>query len=151
MEVKILNQSDNPLLSRKQVTVEVEHDKAGTPDRAAIRKAIASRLSAKPESVFIVKMRTITGVHRTRCYVDVYDTPDVARKVLPEHLVERNFPSPKKEKEKPPEKEIAKTEAKPKAELQPKPEPKPKGEEKPKAKAEPKKEEPKRAGPRKEK
>ncbi len=149
MEVKILNQSDNPLLSRKQVTVEVEHDKAGTPDRAAIRKAIASRLSAKPESVFIVKMRTVTGVHRTRCYVDVYDTPDVARKVLPEHLVERNFPSPKKEK--PPEKEIAKTEAKPKAEPQPKPEPKPKGEEKPKAKAEPKKEEPKRAGPRKEK
>jgi len=147
LEIKVINESNNPLLSRREVTVDVEHEKAGTPDKASIRKAVASRLKAKPESVFIVEMHTATGLHRTRCHIDVYDDPEFGRKVLPKHLIERNFPSPAKpaKKEAKETKPEAKPETKPKAEGPPKPQPKekaeaaPKLEPKGKAKTEPKK------------
>lgn len=117
MEVKIVKQSYNPLLNRKEVQVEVEHPGAGTPDRSAIRKSLAARLNAKPECVFVVSMESRTGSHGTFCHVDVYDSPDIARKVLQPHIVERNFPSEKpkeaKEEKAPPPKPAVKPAEKP--------------------------------------
>lgn len=126
MEIRILSQTENPLLRRREVTVEVDQGKGGTPDRTAVRKAIASRLNAKPETVYVVKMQTLTGMHRTICNVDVYESPDIAKTVLPSYVVERNFPSEKKEEKKETPKPGAKAETpKPKGKAEEKAKPKP--------------------------
>jgi len=124
LEIRILTQTENPLLRRREVTVEVDQGKSGTPDHTAVRKAIASRLNANPETVYIVKMQTLTGMHRTICNVDVYESPDIAKTVLPRYVVERNFPSDKKVEKKETPKPGARAEtSKPKAEEKGKPKP----------------------------
>jgi len=141
VEIKVLDQAYNPLLKRKEVKVEITHSGAGTPDRFMIRKELASRLNVKLDNLYVVGMETKTGMGKTRCNAEVYDTPETARKITPNYVIIRNKPPEERKKEaKPAEapKKPEKKEGKP---------PEPKKEEK---KPEPKKEEKKLPEPRKE-
>jgi ribosomal protein S24E len=99
VEIKILGQAYNPLLKRKEVKVEVTHSGAGTPDRFMIRKELASRLDAKLDNIYVVDAESRTGMERTRCYVEVYDAPERARKIVPRYIIDRNKPPEERKKE----------------------------------------------------
>ena len=125
----------NPLLKRKELSVEVEHENAGSPSRVSLREAVATKLNAKAENVFVLEISTRTGSQSSVCEIQVYDDPDTAKKTVPRHIQIRNLPSEERKKLKESKKtEEAKAE-KPKAE-KPKAEAKP---EKPKAEAKPEK------------
>jgi len=99
VEIKVLGQVYNPLLKRKEVKVEITHSGAGTPDRFMIRKELASRLEVKLDNVYVVDMETKTGMEKTRCDVEVYDTPERARKIVPSYITARNKPLEERKKE----------------------------------------------------
>ena len=131
MEIKVNNEFYNPLLKRKELTLEIEHTGEGTPQRFDIRKRMASKLNTKIENVFVVSLDTSTGLHRSTCSLQVYDDSRAALSTVPKHLAARNLPPEERAKvkeakgakpakaAKPPEKREAKpskeSEAKPAA------------------------------------
>ena len=92
MEIKVSNELYNPLLKRKEITLEIEHTGEGTPQRFDIRKRMASKLNAKIENVFVVSLDTSTGLQRSTCTLQVYDDSRAASSTVPEHIATRNLP-----------------------------------------------------------
>ena len=111
MKLKVLNEKYNPLMKRKEVDIEVVHEKAGTPDRSSLRKDLIIECKSEENNLYIINFQTQTGTNRSICYAEIYDDAEYAREVLPKYIINRNFPpkeeeKPKEEKsptEKPPE------------------------------------------------
>jgi small subunit ribosomal protein S24e len=96
MEVKIVSKKYNPLLKRKEVIFEVEHEKVkGTPPRLEIRAKLADMLKMKLEQVYVRKMETRTGTMIALGEANAYDTIDQAMLIEPKYVIERNTPKEK--------------------------------------------------------
>jgi len=134
LDFKIKQDTYNPLLKRKEVSVEVDHDGQGTPSRIDLRKAIATKYGTKPENVYVVDIDTKTGTQSAVCAVQVYDDSQTAQRVVAKYIQIRNLPPEERKRVR--EEQAKKQEAKPKAE-KPKPAEKPaaKPAEEPKAEA----------------
>jgi len=103
MDIKIIAQKYNPLLKRKEVVFEVNHEKVkGTPSRLEIRAKLAKLLKMKLEQVYVRKMETKTGTMIALGEANGYDTAEQAMLIEPKYVIERNTPKEKaKEAEKP--------------------------------------------------
>jgi small subunit ribosomal protein S24e len=145
MDLKIREDTYNALLKRKEVSLEVNHDGAGTPSRTDLRKAVATKYGTKPENVYVVDVETRTGTQSAVCEIQVYDDAEAGKRTVPRHIQTRNLPVEErkqvreKEKESAAKKEEKKEETKPKKKEEqklpsPKPEEKPKQEGKPEQK-----------------
>lgn len=134
MDFKIKQDTYNPLLKRKEVHVEIDHDGQGTPSRIDLRKAIATKYGTKPENVYVIDVETKTGTQSAMCSIQIYDDAKTAQNVVPKHIQIRNLPpDERKRKEEQAKKEEAKTKAeKAKPTEKPKPSEKPKPAEQPK-------------------
>jgi ribosomal protein S24E len=133
VEIKVLNESYNPVMKRKEMKVEVLHTSAGTPERYATRKALSEKLNAKLDNLYVLDMITGTGTQSTICQIELYEDPKSAIHIVPKHIVTRNLPAEERKKLKE-GKEGAKKVAKPAP--QKKPEKPEKKEEKPAGKPE---------------
>jgi len=100
MELKVSNEVYNPLLKRKEVSIEIDHKGEGTPQRFDVRKRMASKFGAKIENVFVIDLRTSTGVEKTICSLQIYDDSASAASTVPEHLAIRNLPPEERAKKK---------------------------------------------------
>jgi small subunit ribosomal protein S24e len=114
LDFKIRQDTYNPLLKRKEVHVEVDHDAGGTPSRTDLRKAIATKYNTKPENVYVLNVETKTGTQSALCEVEVYDDPQSAQRTVPKYIQVRNLPPEERKRIK--EQEAKKEEPKPKAE-----------------------------------
>ena len=94
MEVKILQQKENPLLKRKEIRFEVKHDAVSTPPRLEIRRAVADALRAKIDLLFIKKYETGPGMQTATGIANLYDTTEQAKLIEPEYIYKRNVPPP---------------------------------------------------------
>ena len=92
MEVKILQQKENPLLKRKEIRFQVKHDAVSTPPRLEIRRAVADALRAKIDLLFVKKCETGPGMHTAIGVANLYDTAEQAKLIEPEYIVKRNVP-----------------------------------------------------------
>ena len=98
MEVKILSENENPLLKRREVVFQVEHNQTGsTPPRLEVRNAIAKILKTDVSLVFIKKLETKTGTRKSVGLANVYDSLEHAKLIEPEYIVKRNMPEKPKE------------------------------------------------------
>jgi small subunit ribosomal protein S24e len=138
LDFKVKDDIYNPLLKRKEVRVEVDHEGGGTPSRVDLRKAVASKFDTKPENVYVLDIESSTGTQKALCVVEVYDDPQSAQRTVPKYIQVRNLPVDERKRVR--EEQAKKEEAKPKPE-------KPKAE---KAKAEKPKEVPKEEKPKQE-
>lgn len=117
MEMKIIEDKRNLLMNRREIELEVTHPKSGTPDRFTIRKALASKAGSKLENVYVLDIRSTTGMNKSLCRADVYESPQAAQEVLPKHVLARNMSPEEKakteqvKKEKRPEEKKAKKKA----------------------------------------
>jgi small subunit ribosomal protein S24e len=89
MDVEIVSEEENPMLRRTDVTFEVTHDEA-TPERLSVRDSLAAMLNKDAEEVVVRRLDTRFGMRQTVGEARVYDTPDAARDVEQEHMLERN-------------------------------------------------------------
>jgi small subunit ribosomal protein S24e len=100
MDIKILSETENPLLKRKEVVFQVEHNQTGsTPPRTEVKEAIANALKKDASLVFIKKMETKTGTRKAIGIANIYDSVEHAKLVEPEYILKRNMPVGKQEKE----------------------------------------------------
>jgi len=93
----------------------------------------------RPESVYVIDVRTKTGTQSAFCEVQVYDDNESARRTVAKYIQTRNLPPEERKRVK--EQETKKAEAKPKTE---RPKEKP-AEEKPKQETKATSEAPKKA------
>jgi small subunit ribosomal protein S24e len=114
LDFKVKQDTYNPLLKRKEVSIEVEHGGQGTPSRVDLRKAVASKFSTKPENVYVIEVETKTGTQNALCLVEVYDDAQTAQQTVPKHIQTRNLPPEERKQVR--EQEAKKEEPKPKVE-----------------------------------
>jgi len=112
VDLRVKQDTYNPLFKRKEVSLEVEHDGAGTPSRVDLRKAVAAKFNTKVDNVYVIDVETSTGTQNAECLVEVYDDAKVAEQTVPKHIQTRNLPTEERKKAR--EQEEKKEEAKPK-------------------------------------
>ncbi|MBC7130640.1 30S ribosomal protein S24e, partial [Candidatus Bathyarchaeota archaeon] len=98
MEIKILEDKENPLLKRKEITFQIKHDNTGsTPSRMEVKEALARTLNKDANLIFIQKIETKTGTRTAIGWANVYETSEQAKLIEPEYIIKRNIPEEKKE------------------------------------------------------
>jgi len=103
MEIKIISEKENPLLKRKEINFQIDHNETGnTPPRLEVRKAVAAVLKKDLDLVFVKKFETRTGTHIAVGIANVYDSAEQAKLIEPEYIIKRNVPpeQPKEKEEK---------------------------------------------------
>jgi len=98
MEIKIISQKQNPLLKRKEIQFDVQHEAGSTPPRLEVRRAVAAALKANVDLVFIKRFETRTGTQSAAGTAHLYESAEQAKLIEPEYVVKRNIP-PEKPKE----------------------------------------------------
>ena len=99
--MKITSKEYNPLLKRKEITFEVNHEKTGgTPARLDVRKELATALKLDIDLVYIKKMTTKTGTRIAVGTANAYDSAEQAKLVESKHILVRNTPLKKPEETK---------------------------------------------------
>jgi small subunit ribosomal protein S24e len=106
MEIKIISEKYNPLLKRKEVIFQVEHEQIrGTPPRFEVRTKLAEMLKINLDRIYVKKLETKTGTMVALGEANAYDSVEQAMFIEPKFVIERNTPKEKEEKpEKPEEK-----------------------------------------------
>jgi small subunit ribosomal protein S24e len=89
MDVDIIEESENPMLHRTDVRFEVTHEEA-TPSRLSVRDSLAAMLNKDAGEVVVHELDTKFGMRRTVGYAKVYDSPEHARDVEQDHMLDRN-------------------------------------------------------------
>jgi small subunit ribosomal protein S24e len=89
MEIDIIEEDENPMLHRTDVRFQLLHDDA-TPSRLSVRDSLAAKLNKDADEVVVHELDTKYGMRKTVGYAKVYETPEHARDVEQDHMLERN-------------------------------------------------------------
>lgn len=93
MEIEILDETENPMLHRTDVTFQVTHDEA-TPERLSVRDSLAAKLGKDADEVVIRELNTKFGMRTTIGQAKVYDDETFAREVERQYVLDRNKITP---------------------------------------------------------
>ncbi|XVH32645.1 30S ribosomal protein S24e [Haloferacaceae archaeon DSL9] len=89
MDVEVISEDENPMLHRSDIRFAIIHDEA-TPSRLSVRDSLAAKLDKNSDEVVIHELDTKFGMRKTIGYAKVYETPEFAREVEQEYMLERN-------------------------------------------------------------
>ena len=89
MDVDIISEEENPMLHRTDIRFETTHEEA-TPSRLSVRDSLAAKLDKDSEEVIVHELDTKFGMRKTVGYAKVYDSPEYARDVEQNHMLDRN-------------------------------------------------------------
>lgn len=89
MDIVIINEDENPMLHRRDVTFEVTHEEA-TPERLSARDSLAAKLNKDSKEVVVRTLDTKFGMRKTIGTARVYDSPEHAQDIEQNYMLERN-------------------------------------------------------------
>ncbi|MFB6304620.1 MAG: 30S ribosomal protein S24e [Haloferacaceae archaeon] len=89
MEIDIIDEDENPMLHRTDIRFEVTHDDV-TPSRLSVRDSLAAMLNKDAEEVVVHELDTKFGMRKTVGYAKAYESPQHARDVEQDYVLERN-------------------------------------------------------------
>ncbi|MCX2820033.1 MAG: small subunit ribosomal protein S24e [Methanobacteriota archaeon] len=89
MQIEITEEEKNELLNRKEISFSIVHDEE-TPSRLAVRDSLAAKLDKDSDEVVVHKMDTKFGMNETLGHAKIYESPDDAREIEEEYMLERN-------------------------------------------------------------
>jgi small subunit ribosomal protein S24e len=89
MDLDIIEEDENPMLHRTDVTFEMTHEEA-TPSRLSVRDSLAAKLNKDSAEVVIRKLDTKFGMRKTVGSAKVYESPEHAQDVEQDHMLDRN-------------------------------------------------------------
>ena len=90
MEIRILEDRNNPLMKRHEVRFEVAHATAATPSRDAVRGELSKLVKAPKDRVIIERMNARYGTAVTRGDAMVYESADAVKATVRDHILVRN-------------------------------------------------------------
>ncbi len=89
MNIKIIEEEENPMLHRTDVRFEVTHEEA-TPSRLSARDSLAAKLNKDATEVVVHELDTKFGMRTSVGYAKVYESPSHAQDVEQDYMLERN-------------------------------------------------------------
>ncbi|MEF8780223.1 MAG: 30S ribosomal protein S24e [Haloferacaceae archaeon] len=89
MEIDVISREENPMLHRSDVRFEIVHEDA-TPSRLSVRDSLAATLDKDSAEVIVHQLDTKFGMRKTVGYAKVYDSPEIAKEVEQEYMLDRN-------------------------------------------------------------
>jgi len=89
MEIDVISEDENPMLHRSDVRFEIVHEEA-TPSRLSVRDSLAAKLNKDSDEVVIHELDTKFGMRKTVGYAKVYESPDFARDIEQDYMLDRN-------------------------------------------------------------
>ena len=98
MDIKVIEEKNNPLLNRREVKFVVEHD-GPTPSRKSIVEKIAATMNSKVGLVIVDSLKSEFGKRETVGYAKIYENKERAKEVERAHIITRNVPAPAAEAE----------------------------------------------------
>lgn len=78
MKVNIANEKDNPLLKRKELSLEIEHDGSSTPSCAALQQLLSKQINKDIEHIDIRKIFSGRGITKSFAKVFVWEEKKAA-------------------------------------------------------------------------
>jgi len=73
MEIKILQEKNNPLLKRKEVLLEIDHSGRATPSREELTNELIKMFNKEKEKIVIDYILSSRGYPRAKAKVKIYD------------------------------------------------------------------------------
>jgi len=73
MKINIVNEKNNPLLKRKELSIDIEHDSAATPSCASLQHLLAKQLNKEIEFIDIRNIFSGGGVSKSKAKVFVWE------------------------------------------------------------------------------
>jgi len=89
MEITIVDEDENPMLHRRDVTFELVHEDA-TPERLSVRDSLAAKLNKDSKEVVVRNLDTKFGMRKTIGTARVYDSPQHAQDIEQNYMLNRN-------------------------------------------------------------
>lgn len=90
MEIEVLEEKENPLLDRKELTVRIIHNNA-TPKRIDVKKKIEALKTAAKGTVVVDSFKSKYGARESIGLVKIYKSKEAALRVEPEHILKKNM------------------------------------------------------------
>ncbi len=88
-DLEVLERRRNPLLHREEVLFRLRFD-GSTPSRRQIREEVSRFLGVEEERVIVRKITQEYGMTEARALILVYDDPNKAKEIEPEHIIKRH-------------------------------------------------------------
>jgi small subunit ribosomal protein S24e len=89
MDIAIIDEDENPMLHRRDITFEVVHEEA-TPERLSVRDSLAAKLNKDSKEVVVRDLDTKFGMGKTIGTARVYDSPGHAQDIEQNYMLDRN-------------------------------------------------------------
>jgi ribosomal protein S24E len=89
MKTKVLQETENKLFSRKEISLELDHNKSQTPSRAELYKFMSVKFKAPAEQIVLKKMKTGFGSNKSLAKFYIYDNAEVISKIENKHFASR--------------------------------------------------------------
>jgi small subunit ribosomal protein S24e len=89
MDIAIVDEDENPMLHRRDVTFELVHEEA-TPERLSVRDSLAAKLNKDSKEVVVRELDTKFGMRKTVGSARVYDSPEHALDIEQNYMLDRN-------------------------------------------------------------
>lgn len=89
MDIAIIDEDENPMLHRRDITFEVVHEDA-TPERLSVRDSLAAKLNKDSKEVVVRDLDTKFGMRKTIGTARVYDSPEHAQDIEQNYMLDRN-------------------------------------------------------------
>jgi len=89
MELKFLNEKENPLMHRKEIEFIVEHIKEKTPTRKEIKEMLKALKDYDPNLVVIKKIKNVYGIGKDKVLAFVYENKEFMKKIEDDYLFKR--------------------------------------------------------------
>ncbi|MCI4330902.1 MAG: 30S ribosomal protein S24e [Thermoplasmata archaeon] len=90
MELKILEERPNPLLKRVEYRFEIGHGLAATPTRDTVRVEFAKLVKVPKDRVIIERMNARYGMAKSEGVAVTYQSVEIAKSIVREHILVRN-------------------------------------------------------------
>ena len=90
MNLTIMNQIDNELLERTELTFKVDHPGEKPPRKDVVRESIANQLNAKKSLVVIHRMKSVFGSQEIQGEAKIYRKAERLQDVERDHILKRN-------------------------------------------------------------
>lgn len=99
MEIIKISESYNPIFKRKEFLFFIDNISQSTPKLNEIRGTLAKKQNVSEDLVYILWLNTKTGTNRSQGKAEIYDSAEIATKIVPKHIQMRNIPTRREKKE----------------------------------------------------
>ncbi|MCJ7444355.1 MAG: 30S ribosomal protein S24e [Methanotrichaceae archaeon] len=89
LEIKVIEENNNPLLDRREIIFKVTYEDA-TPSRKSIIDNLSVIMNSKQGLIIVDNIKTEFGKRESIGYAKIYESADRVKEIERSHIIERN-------------------------------------------------------------